>query len=171
MLLGNIFGQAIAGWLFADLVTGIFHWWEDRVGREDMPIIGKWLIGPNRLHHTEPLAFLDGNVCDRSLAVFVTAAIVALAWLAITGPSVFWASACLGGAMSNEVHAWAHVRRPGSLVALLQEIGLFQSPRHHAGHHRAPSDTRYCVLTDWLNPVLDRVRLWSRLEGLLRVSA
>ena len=56
-------------------------------------------------------------------------------------------------------------------MGVLQEIGLLQSPVHHAGHHRPPSDRRYCVLTDWLNPVLDAVGIWALLErGLRRVG-
>jgi ubiquitin-conjugating enzyme E2 variant len=74
----------------------------------------------------------------------------------------------LGGLVVNEIHRLAH--RPalaGPLIKTLQEIGVIQSPRHHCGHHREPTDTRYCILTDWLNPILDRLRFWSALEHLL----
>ena len=163
----QIFGEALAGWLLADLITGAFHWWEDRIGREDMPIIGAWLVTPNRLHHTEPLAFTRGSLMDRSLAIFVTAAIVGLAWLMVFGPSVLLVALCLGGALSNEVHRLAHLPKPRPCVAILQEIGLFQSSRQHAAHHRPPSESHYCVLTSWLNPPLDALRFWSRLEAVL----
>lgn len=160
-------GEAMLGWLFADLVTGAFHWWEDRLGRADMPIIGKWLVEPNRLHHVEPMAFTRGSLADRSLACAVAAAIVAGLWLLAFGPSVFCLFFAIGGMAVNEVHRLAHLGKTPGVLGVLQDIGLIQSPAHHAGHHRGEHDRRYLVLTDWLNPVLDRVGLWSGIERLL----
>jgi hypothetical protein len=162
----NVVGQALLGWLLADFMSGFFHWWEDRVGREDMPFIGPQIVRPNRLHHVEPLAFTYNTLLHRNAPLWIIAALISALWLALGGFSVLWAFATLGGLIVNEVHRYAH--RPqlaGPLVRLLQETGAFQSPKHHAGHHRAPSDTRYCILTDWLNPVLDRIRLWEGLEA------
>jgi hypothetical protein len=51
----SVIGQLLVGWLLADLLSGIFHWWEDQFGKESWPVIGPWLIAPNRLHHAEPL--------------------------------------------------------------------------------------------------------------------
>jgi hypothetical protein len=161
-------GQALLGWLIADLFSGVFHWWEDRVGNEAMPIIGPQIVVPNRLHHTDPLAFTYGSVARRNKPLWAMVALISGLWLWATGPTVMWATATVGGLVVNEVHRLAH--RPllaGPVSRLFQEIGLFQSPKHHAGHHRAPSDTRYCILTDWLNPVLDRLRIWEGLEACL----
>lgn len=36
-------------------------------------------------------------------------------------------------------------------------------------HHKAPFDCKYCVMSDWLNPVLDGMRFWLSLEFLLRI--
>ena len=163
----QIFGEAILGWLFADLVTGLFHWWEDRIGRVDMPIVGKWLVEPNRLHHVEPMTFTQGSVADRSLACAVAAGIVAALWVLAFGPSVFCLFFAIGGAVVNEVHRLAHLGKAPGLLGVLQDIGLLQSPAHHAGHHRGEHDQRYLVLTDWLNPVVDRLGLWKRIERLL----
>jgi len=33
--------------LLADLISGIFHWWEDRYGNPNWPIIGKYIVEPN----------------------------------------------------------------------------------------------------------------------------
>lgn len=161
-------GQALMGWLLADLLGGAFHWWEDRLASERWPIIGPWLIEPNRLHHTDPLAFLSGTFAYRNGATIALALAVGAARLAAAGPSTMLAFAVLGGALSNEAHYFAH--RPGAagpVLRVLQETGLIQSPKHHAGHHRPPHERRYCVLTDWLNPTLDALRVWERLERLI----
>lgn len=172
MNLWAIIGQALCGWLAADLLTGAFHWWEDRFGSEDWPLIGRWIIAPNRLHHRRPLAFSAGGFMGRNSASIAAAAVLGAGWLAIAGPSMFMAATLLGGAISNEVHFWAH--RPGAagpVRRVLQQIGLIQSPKSHALHHRPPHSVHFCVLTDWLNPVLEATQFWSRAEQLLRRSA
>ena len=50
------------------------------------------------------------------------------------------------------------------LSGLLQRIRLVQTPRHHALHHTDPKNSHYCVLTNFLNPILDGLRLWDGLE-------
>ena len=86
--------------------------------------------------------------------------------------TAFTAALALGIFVSNEVHAAAHAR-PSELpgwVRRLQRAGVIQSPLHHAAHHRALKNVNFCTLTDWTNPVLERVRLWRRLEALIRLS-
>lgn len=163
-----VIGQLVIGWLLADLLGGLAHWWEDRLGRESMPWIGPRVIAPNRRHHREPLAFVTGGLIERNLSTWILAGVVAGIWLLTMGPSLTWAAAAIGGALSSQVHYWTHQpKRAPRLVRVLQDVGLLQSPVHHAGHHRSPSDRRYCVLTDWLNPLLDDLRVWARLEALL----
>jgi hypothetical protein len=42
----SIVGQLLLGWLLADFLTGVFHWWEDRLGKESWPVIGHLIIKP-----------------------------------------------------------------------------------------------------------------------------
>jgi ubiquitin-conjugating enzyme E2 variant len=81
-------------------------------------------------------------------------------WFALVG--VF-------GAGANEVHAWAHQKcsRP---IRGLQMLGLIQSQEQHASHHRQPFDINYCVMTDWVNPVLTAIGLWPALEALVAAT-
>ena len=164
--------KLLAGWLIADALGGFVHWIEDRVLTERVPLLGRHVVAPNRRHHAEPMAFASGSLVERNGTTWAAAALASLLWLWIAGPSVIWAAATLGGAVSSHVHYLAHLPKNGPrFVRVLQEIGLLQSPVHHAGHHRPPSDRRYCVLTDWLNPVLDAVGIWALLErGLRRVG-
>jgi sterol desaturase/sphingolipid hydroxylase (fatty acid hydroxylase superfamily) len=161
-------GQWLLGWLLADLLTGAFHWWEDRCGREDWPIIGPWLIAPNRLHHSAPLAFTRHGFWARNGAAILAALAAGAALIMAFGPHVWIASLALGGALANEVHRFAH--QPSSApkwFRVLQETGFVQSPKGHAAHHRPPQDVSFCVLSDWLNPVLEATGFWRLAERLL----
>jgi ubiquitin-conjugating enzyme E2 variant len=157
-------GKIIIGWLIADLMSGLFHKWQDG-GRVEWPVIGPWLIAPSVLHHAKPLAFLEGSWATRNLAAGMLVLSIAGAWLALLGPSIILASATVGGLLTTQVHAWAH--RPSAaprIVRVLQEIGILQSPKAHAGHHRPPHDGNYCALTNWLNPVLNDIGFWRLLS-------
>ena len=160
--------QILAGWLLADLLTGIGHWIEDRFGRSEMPILGPLVFAPNRLHHQRPLAFTRTGFLARNgtTVLFGLLAWAPVFWLAGINP---WTVAgAIGTCSANQVHYWAHVAasRP-RVVQKLQAIGALQSPRHHAEHHAPPHRRRYCILTDWLNPVLDTVHFWTLIEAPL----
>ena len=107
---------------------------------------------------------------------FVTA--VALALLAVLAPhaqsglsagtvTVVWTMAIVG-AWANQVHKWAHMANAPRLARLLQRTRLALRPNEHAWHHCAPHDSRYCISTGWMNPLLDSLGVWSRLERSLR---
>lgn len=172
MDLFSLLGQIILGWLFADLLGGIVHWWEDRAGREDMWLLGRAVVTPNRLHHREPLAFAASSLWDRNWTTWAGTALLAAPLFAWWGFSVFLLAATLGGLLSNEVHRAAH--KPAAMprwVTCLQATGFIQSPRHHGQHHAAPQDRSYCVLTGWINPWLDAIGVWARIErGLARLG-
>jgi sterol desaturase/sphingolipid hydroxylase (fatty acid hydroxylase superfamily) len=166
-VIAGAIGEALIGWLVADFLSGVFHWWQDRLTSPRWRIIGPWLIEPSRLHHRQPRAFLAGSFLRRNGPAFALVVGVGAAWLALFGPTIALASAIVGGALTTQVHYWTH--RPsivGPFLRVLQETGVLQSPKHHAGHHRPPQDRRYCALTDWLNPTLDALDVWGRLERL-----
>jgi plasmanylethanolamine desaturase len=47
-----------AGYLAADLASGLVHWFCDRFFEQDTPLIGRVLIHPFREHHREPRAMV-----------------------------------------------------------------------------------------------------------------
>lgn len=151
----------VACWLIADFVSGIGHWLEDRYFDESLPILGKYVAAPNQMHHSQPNEFLAGGYWFRNWTTIVPAGLAFL--LTLWTP---WCLVFLFVSQANEIHAWAH-QRCNWFVRMLQETGFFQSPRQHGQHHKAPFDCRYCVMTDFLNPVLDAFMFWSLLEKVV----
>ena len=50
--------EFVAVWLLVDFVSGVVHWAEDSYGTETTPVIGRWMVGPNLLHHRNGAAFV-----------------------------------------------------------------------------------------------------------------
>ncbi|MDQ8190914.1 fatty acid desaturase CarF family protein [Roseibacillus persicicus] len=163
---GLIVLQTIGVILAVDFVSGIVHWLEDSYGSKKWPIIGKWIIEPNIRHHFEPRHFTKSNFWKRNAATLVLsgsvlAVISFLGWFHWT-----WALAALIGGVTNEIHCWAHrsPRENGKVITFLHKAKILQSPRGHATHHTDPKDRSYCTVTDWLNPLLDGVDFFARIE-------
>jgi len=156
--------------LAADFSSGVIHWAEDAYCREDMPLVGKWIGAPNTLHHHNPRAFTKNNWWQSSWDLLVLMMLLVLGawWIHLLTWHV-WLFALLS-ANSNEIHKWAHrtPRENGRIVTFLQRMKLVQSVRHHARHHTNPKESNYCVITNFLNPVLDGIHFWEGIEKILR---
>lgn len=152
--------------LIADLVVGLVHWFEDSYGSPAWPLIGALVIAPNLLHHAQPRAFLAKSWWrSADLQLLAGAVVLALAWFG----GWFSAELLLVVALAvnaNEAHKWAHRTRAenGRLISLLQDWKLIQGRAHHGRHHGGDRNTSYCAITDWVDPLLDRIRFWRRLE-------
>ncbi|MEZ5978834.1 MAG: fatty acid desaturase CarF family protein [Planctomycetota bacterium] len=160
--------HAFAVLLLTDLVSGVVHWAEDTFGTERTPVVGPLIIAPNEEHHARPAAMVAKSWWQTSWELWcASAAIVVVAWAlgALTWEVGLFAALC---ANANQVHKWTHMRRRDvpRPVRWAQRAGLLQSPRGHAAHHRGAKNTHYCTLTDWLNPLLERVNFWRRLESV-----
>ncbi|MEE2921130.1 MAG: fatty acid desaturase CarF family protein [Pseudomonadota bacterium] len=163
---------SILGGLFlADFISGLIHWFEDRYGNPKWPVLGH-TIRANQEHHFRPRAFLEGSFLSRNREVFVLGALF-LAGFWVTGTlNLFTGSAVLFGMFANEFHRAAH-RSPkenGRLITALQKTGLAQSFQHHAAHHRQGKDTHYCVVTNYTNPILERVGFFPALERIVKAT-
>ena len=49
----------------------------------------------------------------------------------------------------------------------MQKIGLIQSKEMHDLHHNSPYDINYCVMTNYLNPILEWLNFWDFIEFIL----
>ena len=160
--------KVLGGLWFADFISGVVHWLEDRYGNPEWPVIGH-TIRENQQHHFTPRSFLKGTLWTRNREVLaIGAAFLAASW-AFDVLNAFPVSAVIFGVMPNEVHASAH-RSPqenGRISTGVQEPGLLQSRRHPAAHHRKGKDTNFGVLTNHVNPVLERIRFFQTLEAIV----
>lgn len=162
---------ALAGLIVCDLVSGVVHWACDTFFAETTPVIGGALIAPFREHHRDPLAmtrrrFLDVN---SSNCFVVLPFLVYAAWrdVAIVQDAFILAFAP-ATILTNQFHQWAHARQVPSWVRWLQRVRVVLPPEAHARHHGAAHGSSYCVTAGWLNPMLDRLDVFGRLERGIR---
>lgn len=152
--------------LAVDFASGLLHWLEDSYGHPHWPIAGEWVTTPNIRHHHTPSAFTE-NSWRRSAAVLLVigAVFIGVVWLVgmLTWQLLLFVAI---GVNANEIHKWNHLPKSkrSELVVALQDLRLLQTPRHHGRHHAGSRDTHYCVITNMVNPVLEAVRFWRRLE-------
>lgn len=161
--------QVLAGLLLADFLTGLIHWFEDRYGNPKWPFIGE-AITANHEHHIKPRAFLSGSFWNRNKEVLIGTVIILGLFAMISAINLMTVSAVLSGFFANEVHGAAHKfpRENTIWVRVLQRLGLMQSFQHHACHHRGRKDCHYCVMTNYVNPVLDAIGFFRGLEWIIR---
>ena len=153
----------------AEFAAGVVHWFEDAYVREDTPLLGKHMARPNIVHHHYPRFMTRNNWWQSSwdlcllsaLVVLVAGACGVLTWQV-------WLFAILS-ANANQIHKWAHRTKTenGPVITFLQKLSVLQSTQHHARHHTDPKNSHYCTMTNFLNPVLDRIRFWDGVEWLL----
>jgi hypothetical protein len=153
----------------ADFVAGLVHWAEDAYFTEDTPVIGRQVIVPNIVHHHLPRYFTRLSWWESSrLLVLVGLVFVAVAWpLDLMSWQLLLFIAVSVNA--NEIHKMAHRTRAenGPFISLLQDWRILQTSRHHGLHHTDPKNTYYCPVTNFVNPLLERVEFWPRLEEFI----
>lgn len=150
--------------LVADLLTGIFHWWEDRYGNPDWPIIGKYIIHPNIKHHQDPMFFCNGNYWTRNWTTLIPSLIVSFIFYTIG--YYFWCLVFIIASQSNEIHCWEHAKT-NRFIKFLQKNYILQNKKTHSLHHKRPYDTNYCVITMIVNPILNKIYFWEYLEDVV----
>ena len=153
----------------ADFVAGIVHWVEDAYFTEDTPVIGPLFIRPNILHHHQPRYFTRLSWWDSSkdlLAAGVLLLAVAFPYGLLTWQLGLFVVVSVN---ANQVHKWSHRTRAenGRLISKLQDWRILQTARHHGLHHSDPKNTFYCPVTNFVNPALERLNFWIRLEAVI----
>jgi ubiquitin-conjugating enzyme E2 variant len=167
---------ALGAYLLADLLAGLTHWLADRFFREDTRWIGPLLIAPFREHHTDPGSIARHDFATVSGNSALATAPLAVALRLLPEPAnvpalalfVFGNVLTLALFLTNLFHRWAHAPRRPPFVRWLHRTGLILTPERHARHHRGDHDCAYCVTSGWLNPLLDGLGVFPRLERLLR---
>lgn len=169
---------ALAGGLIAaDFGSGMVHWGADTWGRDDLPIVGRRLLVPFRVHHVNPDDFARRSFVDTNGEVAAIALLVLVALLLVPldsgwGPvsTIFGLTFCGIGMLTNQIHQWAHLEKVPAPVHWLQRSGLLLGRAEHARHHAHPYDERYCITTGWCNGPLEAIDFYRRLESVITWS-
>lgn len=151
----------VAAYFLADFLTGVFHWFEQRYGQADWWLLGPLVVEPNQRHHQWPGRIARLGFWERNWTTFLGAWPFALIGLWLGSPLLFWTA--VFSSLSNEIHSWAHCKASWP-IRWLQKVGLFQSPQHHAVHHRRPYLSNYCVMSAYLNGPLSYLNFWRGME-------
>ena len=152
--------------LLTDLITGTVHWWEDAYGNPNWKVLGKLVVIPNLEHHEKPRKFLKDSSWSRiRLSLIIATILLAGAYFlnVLVWEVVF---VLIYASFANELHAISHrtKKENGRLIGWLQWIGLIQSKRMHGLHHTSPYNVNYCVMTCYLNPMLNKLGYWEKIE-------
>ncbi len=167
----------VLGILCADFATGAIHWFGDRFFQETTPVLGDALIRPFREHHVDPQAMVRHGLLELhgNSAIPVVAAVGAAQFFG-GGAATPFSSAfgawlvifCATSMATNQFHMWAHAESVPPTVRWLQGRGVILSPARHAVHHCGKFDRSYCMTSGFLNPLLDRINFFGRLERGIR---
>jgi len=173
-----VLALVLAGWLLADFLSGLVHWAADTWGRIDMPVIGRRLLHPFRVHHVNPRDILDRGFLDLNgdVAALCLPFLALALWLPLdsgAGQALAVLLAATAGLAlpTNQVHQWAHMSDPPRLVRLLQSLRLVLTRQGHARHHANPAGGHYCITTGWCNRLLTSAGFYRALErGITRLT-
>jgi len=166
-------GFFLIAMLLSDVISGFVHWGFDTWGTIETPVLGQF-IRSFREHHLDATEmcnhdFIEANADSVLLAVPVLVSLL----LFKPGTPIMWGlySICVWTSLlvcfTNEFHKWSHSRKVNPIVKLLQDLHIILPPRHHHIHHTSPHDEYYCITNGWMNPILESVDFWKRIERLI----
>jgi len=174
-----LFFGGICGLLFADFMSGLVHWGADTWGTLEWPFVGTTFIRSFREHHVSPTAMCDHDFFETNGDNFMLVVLplvllsrkgdpdVTVGWWDLFS-AMFWMTASIGIAMTNQFHKWAHTAKLPAVVATLQNWWLILPKTYHTSHHRPAFDGCYCITTGWLNPILDHSHFWRKVEDVVQ---
>ena len=170
----HILLQILIGFLFADVVTGVVHWFEDTYLDYciDIPVISA-IAKNNEMHHYFPRTIVAKSYFENITGSVIILFIILLFLYLICKKSLFKYPYFLGSfvffaSLSNLFHRFSHMRECENhfIINYLQKLGILCSHSHHSLHHTV-IDEKYCVLTEYNNYLLDSIYFWRFLEYIV----
>ncbi|GAA0152735.1 hypothetical protein Leryth_024810 [Lithospermum erythrorhizon] len=161
----------LAGYVLADLGSGVYHWGIDNYGDAGTPIFGSQ-IEAFQGHHKWPWTITKRQFANNlhALARVITFTVLPIDLLcndAVIHGFVCMFSGCI--MCSQQFHAWAHGTKSKlpQVVLSLQDAGILISRAQHSAHHRPPYDNNYCIVSGVWNEILDNSKFFEVLEMML----
>jgi len=159
--------------ILADLFSGLVHWGADSWGNIDTPLVGTF-IRSFREHHVDPYRMTCHDIIetngDNCLLTLVPLFLLSRANISAEIQTDlfivnFLVGLCVWVSLTNQIHKWAHMRKPPAFIGMLQDWRIILSRKDHQVHHHTPFDRYYCITTGWLNPLLASIGFWKRMEN------
>jgi hypothetical protein len=169
--------QIVLGYVVADLSTASFHWFEDTYFdyNSKIPIVSS-LAKDNELHHYFPRAIVGYSYYENIRETLIIITILYLLIYFFNNKTFlnypyFYITFFIFSVMSNIIHKWAHMRECElpKIILLLQNIGFLGNHPLHRLHHAGDSSQSYCVISSYLNPILDKIKFWRILEYIIYI--
>ena len=158
--------SAAAGYVAADLTSGVFHHWIDNYPTYQTPVIGDTAYAFQVHHHK--VHDLETESIWTNMAAAGRFMWIPMAAVAATGPNLAVQAATLGftlgGFLAQGSHRWTHEKNPPKIASLLQKMHLMQSREQHALHHKMPWADNYCIVNGMWNPLLSRTHFFRKWE-------
>jgi len=169
----SIFLQIILGFICADIMSGIFHWFEDTYLDYciDLPILDT-ISRDNELHHYFPRSIIAYSYWEHITYTLILTVIIIVLLFIVYRPifqyPFFLISFAFFSIISNIIHRFSHMRECENMgfVLFLQKTGIFCSHTHHATHHSSVGE-KYCVVSEYTNYLLDSLYFWKILEYII----
>lgn len=79
----------------------------------------------------------------------------------------FGVAFCIFAIPTNQIHQWAHMRRPPRWIQFLQKTGLILTKEEHARHHKLPYSGHYCITNGFCNRWLEAFGFFRSLEKII----
>ena len=170
--------EIIIAWFLADILTGIIHWWQDHYlsGASRYTFL-RSISADNDLHHIRPSAMTELTIWENINTS--TIGLPVASFLFFFGAPNIICLTILFATFGNLVHRYAHVsnEKIPFVIKFLQRTGIFISTDHHFAHHfddeglisKENTTIRFCPMTNWMNPILDFIKFFTILEGILNL--
>lgn len=160
-----IIAEIVIIFFIVDFITGFVHWLEDSYANPEiwwMRVVAE----DNILHHKKPRAFLQKSWWQSSYDLVFLSCLYLLVnylWFSVSWHDIVFVILVVN---ANQVHKWSHQRddEKSYFVRKLQQWKILQSVRNHGKHHRACMNSHYCTFGNFLNPVLEYLGFWRKLE-------
>ena len=147
--------QIILGFFTADILAGLFHWFEDRYLSycTKIPFLNKITEG-NELHHYFPRSMLANSYID-NIAYSLPAMFVLIFMIFLINKKYvikykyFYISFFVFGSLSNLFHRFSHMRdcENNIFIFFLQKTGLLIPHEFHSIHHEKSKSKILCYIS------------------------
>jgi len=170
----SILLQFFIAFLVVDILGGVFHWFEDTYLDYcvDVPFISE-IAKDNELHHYFPRTIVAYSYLENMKKTVIILSVILLILYLVFRKSIFkypffLASFLFWSCTINVFHRFSHMRECENhfIITSLQKTGLLCSHEHHSVHHKTV-DSKYCVLSEYTNHLLDSIYFWRILESII----